>query len=84
MRGMKSADVITENSKSESQRNSEPSEADEDSRRNRFERCRQSWRRWWGSARGSCQPAKFVFDPARVAEVEMAKDEKPEPWVENF
>jgi hypothetical protein len=33
---------------------------------------------------GSCQHAKFVFDLARVAEVEMAKDEKPEPWVEEL
>lgn len=33
---------------------------------------------------GSCQHAKFVFDLARVAEVEIARDEKPEPWVEEL
>jgi hypothetical protein len=30
---------------------------------------------------GSCQHAKCVFDLARVAEVQMAKDEPTEPWV---
>ena len=33
---------------------------------------------------GSCQHAKFLFDLARVAEVEMVKDENPEPWVEEL
>ena len=33
---------------------------------------------------GSCQHAKFVFELARVAEVEMVRDEKPEPWVEEL
>ncbi len=33
---------------------------------------------------GSCQHAKCVFDVARIAEIEMKKPQKAEPWVRDL
>lgn len=33
---------------------------------------------------GSCQHAKCVFDMARIAEIEMKKPQKAEPWVKEL